>query len=952
MRIRIRTQILVSLAAVVAATCLIGAQTPAPTAAGSAALTQAIPVDPQITTGRFANGLRYYIRANKKPANRGELRLVVNAGSILEEDDQQGLAHFVEHMAFNGTKHFPKQDVVKLMESLGMRFGPHVNAYTSFDETVYQLQVPTDKPDVLDKSFQVLEDWAHDVSFEDAEIDKERGVVMEEWRLGRGADARMRDKQFPVLLKGSRYAERLPIGKPQVLENFPHDRLKKFYADWYRPDLMAVVAVGDFDKAAVEALIRQHFSAIPAAAAPKPRPAYSVPDHPETLYTIATDKEAGNSSVSVYSLMAVRDQTTVGAYRRQILENLFSGMLNARFAEIAQKPNAPFLGAGTGRGLFVHTREATTLSAGVKDEGIEPGLDAMFTEAARVARFGFTQVELERQKTSMLRYIERAVTEKDNQESANLAAEYIRNFLDQEPIPGIVYENDLYHRFVPAITLAEVNALAKDWLPDSNRVVTVNMPEKPGLPVPTEARLAALMSAAASKTLTPWADNVDLQPLMTTMPTAGAIVKTTTKAEFGVTEWELSNGVKVVLKPKTFNQDEVVFRATSPGGTSLASDADYIPAVTASQVVAAGGLGKFSSIDLRKILTGKVASVSPGIDEESEGMGGQASRKDLETLFQLIHLRFTQPRPDPDIFGVITSQTKAALANQEADPDFAFNKELETTLFQNHPRRQPITAKLIDQMNLDKSVAFYKDRFADASDFTFTFVGSFDLDTLKPLVERYLASLPALHRKETWKDIGARYATGVIEKKVEKGIEPKSQTVMVFTGPFQYNQDQRIAIRAVSQVLETRLLEVLREDLGGTYSVSVGPSYDKIPREEYRIDISFGSNPTRTEDLVKTVLREIELLKTNGPTEKQVADVKQTFLRDLETNSKQNSFYLTNISLRYQYGEDLTSLFHLEDYYNKLTPAVVQQAAKTYFNSGNYVKVELFPEKKEPVTVR
>ena len=946
MRIRIRTQILLLSAATVAATCLTGAQTPATTTAQTAALTQTIPVDTQITTGKFANGLRYYVRANKKPANRGELRLVVNAGSILEENDQQGLAHFVEHMAFNGTKHFPKQDIVKLMESLGMRFGPHVNAYTSFDETVYMLQVPTDKPDVLDKSFQVLEDWAHDLSFDDAEIDKERGVVMEEWRLGRGAEARMRDKQFPILLKDSRYADRLPIGKPEIIENVKHDRLKTFYADWYRPDLMAVVAVGDFDKAAVEGLIRQHFGSIAPAQAPKPRPAYSVPDHPETLYTIASDKEAGSSSVSVYSLMAVRDQTTVGAYRRQLLEILFSSMLNARFAELAQKSDAPFLGAGTSRGLFVRTREYTTLSAGVKDEGLERGLDATFTEFARVARFGFTPVELDRQKTNLLRFIERAVTEKENQESGSFAAEYIRNFLEQEPIPGIVYENDLYHRFVPAITLAEVNALAKDWLPERNRVVTVNMPDKPGLPVPTESKLAGVMAAVTGKTLTPWADTVDLQPLMETTPAPGSIVKTTSKPEFGVTEWELSNGVKVVLKPTTFKEDEVVFRATSPGGSSLVSDTDYVPAVTASQVVAAGGVGKFSSIDLRKILTGKVASVSPSIDEESENLGGQASRKDLETLFQLIYLRFTQPRPDPQIFGVITSQTKARLANQEADPEFAFGKELETTLFLNHPRRRPITAAIVDQMNLDKSVAFYKDRFADASDFTFTFVGSFDLDTLKPFVERYLATLPALHRKETWKDIGARYATGVIEKKVEKGIEPKSQTVIVFTGPFQYNQEQRIAIRAMSQVLETRLLDVLREDLGGTYSVSVGPSYDKIPREEYRIDISFGSNPTRTEDLVKTVLKEIELLKTNGPTEKQVADVKQTFLRDLETNSKQNNFYLTNISLRYQYGEDLTSLFHLEDYYNKLTPATVQQAAKTYFNVGNYVKVELFPEKK------
>ena len=949
MLIRTRTHVLLLVAALMAATALTGAQsTPAPKTGGTPApLTQTIPVDPQITTGTFANGLQYYIRANKQPEKRAELRLVVNAGSILEEADQQGLAHFVEHMAFNGTKHFPKQDVVKFMETIGMRFGPHVNAYTSFDETVFMLQVPTDKADVLDQSFLILQDWAQDLTFDDTEIDKERGVVMEEWRLGRGADARMRDKQFPILLKGSRYADRLPIGKPDIIQNFKHDRLKKFYADWYRPDLMAVVAVGDFDKAAIETLIKQHFGSIPAAKSPKPRPSFDVPAHPGTLYTVASDKEAsGGASVAAYSLFPVRDQTTVGAYRRQLVEGLFSSMLSARFGEIAQKPDAPFLGAGASRGSFVRTEEATTLNAFTKEDGIEKGLEAMFTEADRVAEFGFTATELDRQKVGMLRGIERAVLEKDKQESSSLAAEFIRNFLEHEPIPGIVYENDLYQRFVPSITLNEVNAVAKDWSPDRNRVVTVQAPEHAGVVLPTEAKLASVLASVGTKKLTPWADTVDAQPLLDTPPAGGTVVKTATKESYGITEWDLSNGVKVVMKPTTFKEDEILFRGTSMGGTSLASDQDFIAASTAAQVVAAGGLGKMSSIDLRKVLTGKLASASPRITELEEEVNGSSSRKDLETMFQLIYLRFTQPRPDPALFGVMTSQTKIALANQDADPGFAFEQAMESTLYQNHPRRQPMTAASVDRMNLDTSFAFYKDRFADASDFTFTFVGSFSVEEMKPLVERYLGGLPATHRKESFKDVGAKYATGVVEKRVEKGIEPKSQTSLTFTGPFDYNQEQRIAIRAVSQVLETRLLEVLREDLGGTYSVSASPSYSKIPRSEYEIEIAFGSNPTRTEDLVKTVFQQIELLKTNGPTEKQVADVKQTFLRDLETNQKQNGFFLTNISLRYEYGEDLASLFGLAEYYNKLSPASVQQAAKLYFNTNNYVKVSLFPEKK------
>jgi zinc protease len=942
------------------ATSLVGAQQPSPTtaprrpaaspvspaaSARTAPLTATIPVDPQITTGRFANGLRYYIRTNKKPEQRAELRLVVNAGSILEERDQSGLAHFVEHMAFNGTKHFPGQETVKFLESIGMRFGPSVNAFTSFDETVYQLEVPTNKPDVLDKAFLILEDWAHNVSFDPAEIDKERGVITEEWRLRRGAGARMQDKQFPILLKGSRYAERLPIGDMEVIQSFKHERLKKFYADWYRPELMAVVAVGDFDKAAIEALIKTHFGSIPKSPASKLRPAYEVPDHPGTLYAIATDKEASGTSVAVYSKLPARDQTTIGAYRRQMVERLFSGMLSTRFSEMAQKPDAPFLGASAGRGQFVRTKEISTLSAGVKEDGVERGLEALFTEAERVVRFGFTATELERLKQNTMRGLERAVAEKQNQPSAPLADEYTRNFTDHEPIPGIEYEADLHARFLPEITLAEVNALAKEWVPDRNRVVLVNAPEKPGLTVPDEAKLSAVITAAVRKDLTAYVDTVDSQPLLDPLPAPAGVTKTTVKEAYGITEWELANGVKVVLKPTTFKEDEVMFQAFSPGGTSLASDEDFIAASSAAQVISRGGLGKFSAVDLQKMLTGKVASARPFIGETEEGLRGSASRKDLETMFQLIYLTFTQPRADPAMFNVITTATRSALANQKASPDFAFAEALNEILTQKHPRGRMMSLELVDQMNLDKSLAFYKDRFSDASDFTFVFVGSFDVDSLKPLVERYLGGLPATHRQEKWKDVGLTRPTGVIEKRVDKGMEPKSRAQIVFSGPFHYEQVQRVAIRAMAQALEIRLRESLREDLGGTYSVSASANYSKIPREEYTITIGFGCSPDRTDELIKGVFKEVEQFKTTGPNDKQVADVKETFLRDQETNMKENGYLLTQIAVRYQYGEDLGSLFKMEDFYNKIDAAMIKEAARTYLKGDNLVKVTLFPEK-------
>jgi len=762
----------------------------------------------------------------------------------------------------------------------------------------------------------------------------------------------MQDKQFPILFKGSRYAERLPIGDMEVVQSFKHERLKKFYEDWYRPELMAVVAVGDFDKAAIETLIKNHFETISKSPAAKLRPTYDVPKQPGTLYAIATDKEASGTSVAVYSKMPARDQSTIGGYRQQMVERLFAGMLSARFSEMAQKPDAPFLGAGAGRGQFVRPLEVSTLSAGVKEDGVERGLDALFTEALRVEKFGFTATELDRVKRNIMRGLEQAVTEKDNTPSSSLADEYVRNFTDQEPSPGIEYEMGLHSRFLPEITLAEVNGLAKQWAPDDNRVVMVNAPEKPGLTIPDQSKLAGVIASASRKDLTAYVDTVGTQPLLDNAPPRGEIVKTATKDAFGVTEWELSNGVKVVLKPTTFKEDEVLFQAFSPGGTSLASDAEFVPAETAAQVVANGGLGKFSALELRKMLTGKVAAARPFIGDLEEGIRGSASKKDLETMFQLIYLSFTQPRADADIFKVLTSSMKSQLANQKNTPEFAFANTLNSVLSQDHPRARMMTPETVDEMNLDKSFAFYKDRFADASDFTFVFVGSFDLDTMKPFVTQYLASLPATHRKETWKDVGIKRPTGVIEKRVEKGVEPKSRAQMVFSGTFSYSREQRVANRAMAQVLEIRLRESLREDLGGTYSVSASAGYSKIPRAEYSVTIGFGCSPDRTDELVKSVAKEIDQLKATGPTDKQVADVKETFLRDQETNMKQNGYLLAQIGARYQYGEDLTSLFNMAEYYNKLDAATIRDAARLYLNSDNFVKVTLFPEKiaaPEPV---
>lgn len=946
MKLRARLGVLVALSVFLVALPVSRAQEKAASDAARSAqpLTSPVPADPAVLTGTLPNGIRYYVRVNKQPANRAELRLAVNAGSVLEDNDQQGLAHFTEHMAFNGTAHFAKQEIVSFMESIGMRFGSNLNAGTSFDQTIYMLQVPTDKPEQMAKAFLVLEDWAHALSFDPVEIDKERGVIVEEWRLGRGASARMRDKQLPVLLKGSRYAERLPIGKKEIIEHFTHDQLKRFYKDWYRPDLMAVVAVGDFDRAAVEGLIKKHFGAIPKAAKPRLRPSFVVPEQPDTAYTIATDKEAPTASVAVYNRLPPRDPSTVGAFRQDLVERLYTGMFNRRTSELTQKPDPPFVSGAAMRGSYVRGMQAAALGATVKEDGIERGLETLLVEARRVSQFGFTATELDRQKKEMLRSYERQYAERDKQESYVLASRYVANYTDKEPFPSPGDAYALCQRFLPEITLAEVNALSKDWMSARNRVVLVSAPQKDGLIVPDEQKLAAAIGRAGGQPVTAYVDTVANAALMDQLPAPGKILKTTTKEEFGLTEWELSNGVRVVLMPTTYKQDEVVFRATSPGGTSLASDQDFFTADAAAQIVGASGVGEFSSIQLRNLLAGKVATVSPGITETDEVMAGAGSMKDLETLFQLIHLRFTAPRVDPAIFSMLSNQLQTAYKNQMATPAYAFNAALQAAPTQDHPRYRPLTPEIIAGWNADKALAFYKDRFGDAGDFTFVFGGAFTNDAIRPLVERYLASLPSGGRKETWKDVGMRRPTGVIEKTVVKGMEPQGRVALTFTGPFAYDQQHRVIIRALGSLLDARLRESLREELGGTYGVSVSPTYAKFPLGTYAFSIAWGCNPQRIDELVKAVYKEIDALQAAGPTEKQLNDVREILSREFETSRKQDAYLVAQVYLRYQSGEDVKSLFDIPEYYKQLSVAAIQEAARTYLRKDNVVKVVLLPE--------
>jgi len=935
-------------------------QGPALEHARTGSLDERMPVGPGVTVGQLDNGLRYYIRENDEPANRAELRFVVSVGSVVEDDDQLGLAHLLEHMAFNGTVNFEKNELIEFLESIGMRLGPGVNASTSYDETSYRIQIPTDSWDVMATSFQIMEDWAHGLTLDPDEIDQERGVVVEEWRLRRGAGARIQDQQFPVILKGSRYAERPIIGTVESLQTFEYEALRRFYEDWYRPDLMGVVVVGDFDGADVEALLLEHFEGIVAPENPRERLEYSIPDHDETLFTIVTDEEMPATSVAVYHKMEVEEEPTIGGYRQGLVEALYNGMLNLRLSDIARQPNPPFMFAGSQKGRLVRTQGAYLLQAAVAEDGIERGLEVVFTEAERVARFGFTTSELERQKITLLRGIERSYANRETRSSGSYAAEYIRAFLNDEAIPGIEYEYELYKRFVPEVTLEEVNQIGREWIHPDNRIIVVTGPEKEGLEMPSEEALLAVLDGVLAMDITPYEETVIDQPLLAVIPEGSEVVATREFAE-DIVEWELGNGIRVALKPTDYREDQIVFRGFSPGGSSLVSDDEYVPASSAIAVIRGGGLSVFNTTDLGRVLTGKVANVRPFISTYEEGVSGSASPEDLETLFQLIYLTFTAPRADAEYFQVFTARNRTGLLNRDVSPAVAFNDAITRIMTQDDVRSRPVTLETLEYTDLDKSFEIYQDRFADAGDFTFIFVGDIDLDIMRPLVERYLGGLPTTSRVETWRDLGVRPPRGVIEETVYKGLEPQAQTRIMFTGAFDYGDlSQRTAIISMAAVLRTRLREVLREELGGTYSVGVGTTLSWRPEGNYRLTISFGSDPDRVDELLDAVYAEIERLQSSPPTEAEVNDTRQAQLRTFETNLESNSYWLSQLDGRYRYWLDnlnmraiyrypsgdrlLESLLANEASLHAVGPADVQEAARRYFDLGNQVRVTLLPE--------
>lgn len=909
-------------------------------------LDETLPLDPEIRTGKFKNGLTYYIKRNSDPRDRAELRLVVNAGSNLEDNDQRGLAHFIEHMLFNGTKHFEKHELVDFLESIGLRFGPDLNAYTSFDETVYMLKVPTDKKETLVKAFDILQDWAGGATLSQDEIDKERGVVIEEWRLGQGAQGRLRDKLIPAIFAGSRYKDRLPIGDPGIIRHAPREALVRFYKDWYRPDLMAVVAVGDFDVARVETLVRERFEHLKNPERERERPVYKLPTGEDTTYTVVTDKELPVTQVQVFFKQPEEESfKTVADYRRILVRGLFEGIINERLAEIAQQPSAPFLAGEIGAASLVRAGQTYVAGAVAKEGQVLDALASLLTEVARVREHGFTASELERQKAGLLRGYERMYEERKNSNSAGFAAELIRNFLEGEPAPGIATEYQLANQLVPGITLEQVDAVANKLIGKKDRVVVVAMPDKPGLTPPTNAQLAAVLEKVESTDVKPFEDKTVDGPLVSQDLKPSGILSREQNKTLGVTEIVLGNGVRILLKPTDFKKEEVLFSAFSPGGTSLVPDKRYFDAVAADALVNLSGVGAFDAIALQKKLAGKAANVSPDIGEISEGMSGAAATKDIETLLQLVYLYFTEPRADPSALSVYIQQRSAMLRNLLSTPQGVFQKAMLDAMYGDYLRRRIPTVAEVQSTNLQDAEEIYKQRFADADDFTFLFVGSFDEPELIELCERYLGNLPVKEGKETWKDVSRNLPDGVVRRVVKKGADPQSRVALVFHGPFVYNRENRFAIRMMAEVLNIKLREELREDLGGVYGVSVSASPADRPEPRYQLRIGFSCDPARAAELTAAALKQIDWIKHAKDMDKYLQKVREQERRGFESSLRQNSFWLSTIRFYYERpNEDPAQLMKLPELVDAIGAPEIREAAGEYLNTSRYIDVTLYPE--------
>lgn len=914
----------------------------------SNAFAQNIPMDASVKTGTLPNGMKYYIKKNTLPEKKVDFRLAINAGSILEDDNQRGLAHFMEHMNFNGTKNFPDNKLVDFLQSIGVKFGQHLNAYTGFDETVYMLPVPLDKPGNLDAGLKVMEDWAFNATLTDEQINKERGVVLEEMRNGLGADKRMRDKYFPKMLYKSHYADRLPIGNKEVLQNFKPDVIRQFHKDWYRPDLMAIVVVGDINVEEVEKKIKDNFSKYKNPSKPRERKVYDLPNHKETLVAIETDPDATSSMVQfmMKDTESYQPDVTIEQYNQSIVENVATTMLNNRLRELVNSTTPPFtFGSVYHGGVVGRTKEAFQGFAMVKEGNQIKALNVLLEETERAKRFGFTQGELDRAKSQIISGMESMYNNRDKTESDMLVDEYVRNFLEKEPMPGIAWEYEDTKTFLPTVTLTQANEVIKKMVKDDSRVIVITGPKKDNVTMPTEAMVLKTFDDVKLADLKPYQEKASIKNLVKPFKSAGTIAKTETDAKLGTTTWTLGNGAKVTFKKTDFKDDEIVFSARSLGGNSLLNDSDYNNTQFAYQALTEAGVAGASKADLTNYMAGKQVNVNPFISGVVEGIGGRTNQKDLSSAMELMYAYFTDLNYNPDAFNAYKLKQSAMLDNILSNPQTYFASEHAKFTNQKNPRFIGILPLEKDWARTDykKAHAVYKEKFANAGNFHFYFVGNIDEAKFKNEVLQYIASLPSTGKTTNFKDTGYRPMTGDHTKVYKKGKDPKSMVQIVFSGETPYNEKEAMALSALGEVATIKVIEKLREDESGIYSGGARGGMSKIPYGNYSFSLSFPCGAENADKLTKSALRELQALVDKGPDQKDLDKYKEGEMNDYKTDIKDNSYWMNAISKNQLDGSDKYEILNYQDKVKALTVKDLHDVAKKYLTK-NKVVATLMPE--------
>ena len=909
-----------------------------------------LPVDKNVRIGQLDNGLTYYIRHNKLPENRAEFYIAQKVGSILEEPQQRGLAHFLEHMAFNGTKNFPGDDkglgVIPWCETVGIKFGTNLNAYTSIDETVYNISnAPIDRTGVLDSCLLILHDWSNYILLKDDEIDKERGVIREEWRSRNSGMLRVYTDLLPTIYQGDKYADCMPIGSIDVINNFPYKDIRDYYHKWYRPDLQGIVIVGDIDVDTVEAKLKAVFADVQKPVNPAERTYYPVTDNKEPIVAIGTDKEVDDPSIEIYFKQDATpdsEKNNVGYLASQYMTSMISSMLNARLNEVVQSANPPFTRASSYYSDFfvAKTKEAFALSASSKADGIETALKTLLQETERARRFGFTESEYARARANYLQSLESAYNEREKTKHGSYVREYVQNFLNGEPIPGIEAEYAMMNQLAPNIPLQAMNMVMQQLVPDSNQVVIIAGPAKEGLKYPTKEEVINLLKGMKDLDLQAYVDKVSDEPLMKEAPKGGKIISEKEGDIYGSTKLVLSNGVTVYVKKTDFKADEIRMKGTSLGGKSIFPDKDALNFAVMDNVIAVGGLGNFSQVDLTKVLAGKKVSVNAGLGATTENVFGTCSPKDFETMMQLTYLTFTAPRKDAEAFESFKNRMKAQLESAQANPLSSINDSLQKAMYNNHPRVVMMKPEMVDQIDYDRILEMYNDRFKDASDFTFYFVGNIDLETAKPLIAEYLGALPAINRKETFKDTKMSIRKGVYKNEYAKEQQtPTATIVFLYSGKAPYTLKNDILLSFATQVLDMVYTEEVREKEGGTYGVNCFGDLQKYPKEQLLLQIVFQTDPAKKDKLAGIVVDELKKLAAEGPSDVHLQKVKEYMLKKYADNQKENGYWMNNLNDYFYYGMDMTEGY--TDIVNSITAKDIQKFVSDLLKQGNEIEVTM-----------